>query len=311
MTGSTSTESTAPIGPVATDPPVEYHRVLAGEKRRIGRGILAITLVLVGLTVLPVLAVVTATVLDAQWGTTRTPGGTYFTVLSHAAGMAAIALVTPLSMLVQRWLYGVPGPSLHSVFSRFRLDVLGRAVLLIGPLWVVLVVVQYALVGPTAVVELSFLTVVGLLGVNLLLVPLQAAGEEYGLRGLVFRVAGSWTRGRRAGLVLGIVVSAVLFTALHASTDPVMIGYYLVFSVATAVVTWRTGGIEIAVVVHALNNMIALTVAVGVREDIPGRAAERSGSLLEVLPYVVGHLIVLAVVLVVTRRGAPAAGARW
>ena len=36
-------------GPRPVPPGVEYHRVLAGEKRRVGRGILAIVLLLAGL----------------------------------------------------------------------------------------------------------------------------------------------------------------------------------------------------------------------------------------------------------------------
>jgi hypothetical protein len=69
---------------------------------------------------------------DASIGT---EGRVAYTPLVHAAGMVSVALLIPWSMAIQRWLYGVRGPSLHSVFSRFRFDVFGRALLLIGPAW--------------------------------------------------------------------------------------------------------------------------------------------------------------------------------
>jgi hypothetical protein len=62
----------------------------------------------------------------------RVGDGSY-TPLTHAAAMASLALLLPWSMVIQRWLYGVPGASLHSVFSRFRF---ARALLLVGPVWV-------------------------------------------------------------------------------------------------------------------------------------------------------------------------------
>jgi len=46
--------------------------------------------------------------------------------------MVSPALLIPWSMLIQRWLYGVPGASLHSVVSRFRFEVFGRALLVLG-----------------------------------------------------------------------------------------------------------------------------------------------------------------------------------
>ena len=38
-----------------------------------------------------------------------------------------------LGPLIQRWFYGVRDASLHSVVSRFRFDLFGRALLVLGP----------------------------------------------------------------------------------------------------------------------------------------------------------------------------------
>ncbi|GAA4192305.1 CPBP family intramembrane metalloprotease [Streptosporangium oxazolinicum] len=299
-----------PRGPRAVPPDVEYHRVLAGEKRRIGRGILAIALLLGGMLVFAILLGGAAALLDAQWGdTTPAAGGIEYTPLQFAAGMASIALLAPWSMLIQRWLYGVRGPSLHSVISRFRFDLFGRALVLVGPLWVLAVVTQHVLLGPDASTEWSFTDVIGILAAVLLLTPLQAAGEEYGLRGLVFRVAGSWARGPRAGLIVGIIVSSVAFAVIHAAADPWLNAHYLMVAVILAIVTWRTGGLEIAVVVHALNNMILFLFVVAMHGDIGAGLTDRSAGVASaamVVPLMVAGALVVAVVWLRTRHTGPA-----
>lgn len=75
---------------------------------------------------------------------------------AHVGTMAGIALLIPWSMLIQRWLYGVRGASLHSVRSTFRLDLFARALLLVGPVWAVqALVVAVLLPAPPAVWQLT------------------------------------------------------------------------------------------------------------------------------------------------------------
>ncbi|MFR9729927.1 CPBP family intramembrane glutamic endopeptidase [Saccharopolyspora sp. MS10] len=294
-------------GPVP--PGVEYHRVFAGEKRRIGRGILAMILLLAGLVAFPTVLGRAAALLDVQWGNTppSLPGGTDYTPLYNATSMFSLALLVPWSMCIQRWLYGVPWSSLHSVVSRFRFDVFGRALLFFGPV-LVLVQVISVLVTPGQETSWSRADLIGVtLGV-LLLTPLQAAGEEYGVRGLVFRVLGSWARGRRAGLVVGVLVSSALFTALHASTDPYIVLWYLVWWSGLALITWRTGGLEVAVVVHAVINTVSLAMAPLVRADLAAELGDRSAGAVSAYQLVPTLTIVLitAAVWWCTRRTGPA-----
>ncbi|WP_366146391.1 CPBP family intramembrane glutamic endopeptidase [uncultured Pseudokineococcus sp.] len=108
------------------------------------------------------------------------------------------------------------------------------------------------------------------------LTPLQAAGEEHGLRGLIIRVTGGWTRGSRAGLVLGSVVSSVVFTAAHGSADPYVLARHLSLAESFAVLTWRTGGLEMAVVLHAVLNVMAFLMSTALRVDVAGAFADRS-----------------------------------
>ena len=83
-------------------PEVEYHRVLAGDQRRIGRGILAIVLLIGGMFFLNILFAAVAVMVNPV----QQDGGVAYTPLLHAAGMASVALLTPWSMLIQRWPYG-------------------------------------------------------------------------------------------------------------------------------------------------------------------------------------------------------------
>lgn len=295
-------------GPRPNQPGAEYHRVLAGEKRRIGRGVLAIVLLLAGMVVFPTVIVRGAALIDLRWGNTTPilPGGTDYTPLYHAATMFSLALLIPWSMCLQRWLYGVRGASLHSVVSRFRFDVFGRAFLLLGPFWMIAVVLMS--LTPGEQITWSHADLIGVLVANLLLTPLQAAGEEYGVRGLIFRVFGSWARGPRAGLVFGVLASSLLFTAIHGATDPWIVLWYFVLATGLALMTWRTGGIEIAAVLHGLLNTLTFILVPLLRTDPVIGPDDRSagmGSPVMLVPTCT-IVVITAVVWWWTRRTGPA-----
>ncbi|NJQ03128.1 CPBP family intramembrane glutamic endopeptidase [Streptomyces zingiberis] len=257
---------------------VAYHRVLAGEKRRIGRGILAIVLLLAGLVIFPTVIGRALAPLDQRMGNTPPIiGGDDYTPLFHAGSMISLALLLPWSMLIQRWLYGVPGAALHSVTSRFRFDLFGKALLVFGPVWAA--VTLFGLLAPSTEVAWSHYDLVGLFVATLLLTPLQTTGEEYGVHGLIFRVIGSWTRSSRAGVVAGVLVSSVLFTAVHGSTDLYINIWYFVLWSCLAIITWRTGGLEIAIVLHAVLNTGLLLGTLLLRVDLGGQLSDRSSGV--------------------------------
>jgi len=130
---------------------------------------------------------------------------------------------------------------------------------------------------------------------TILLTPLQGAGEECGFRGLIFRVAGGWARGARAGLVLGIVVSSVLFTIVHLSTDVWLNAWYLVFALGLSLIAWRTGGLEIAIVLHAMFNTVNFVFDVALRVDM-GSAYDRPAGVASVETLAPMSVLVVAVV---------------
>lgn len=274
--------------------PVEYHRGLTSDKRRIGRGILAIILLIAGMQAFAFAFTAAAAVVDLMIGTETRAG---YTPLVNAAGAFSIALLIPWSMLIQRWLYGVRGGSLSSVLSHFRFDLFGRALMILLPVTVVFQIVYYW----TPLPQTSWGWHDGLLLVAtaLAITPFQAAGEEYGFRGLIFRVVGSWTRNARLGLILAIAISSVLFALVHVSTSGLLNVWYLVFAVGTAWITWRTGGLEIAVVLHAVFNATQFVIDAALDVD-PTVAADRSAGAIDLtvlipIPLIIGAVIVVAI----------------
>ncbi len=280
----------------------EYHRVFAGEKRMIVRGLVAIILLFAGLIGFAQLCLAIASTIDTQL-----LGRTGFTPLKHAAGAFALALLIPYSMLLQRWLYQRPARSLHSVAGCFRFGVFSRALLAFGPVLLIVMSVGF-LLTPGDPIPYSAPDLVAFFLIGMTLTPLAAAGEEYGLRGLMFRVVGSWTRGPLAGAILGITVTTVVFSLLHGSLDPYILGSYLVLFGAMGIITWRTGGLEVAVVLHAVYNVSALVLATTLHLDLGGDLSSRgevAGTPANLVPSA-GLVVITAVVWWTTRKSGPA-----
>jgi membrane protease YdiL (CAAX protease family) len=247
-----------------------------------------------------------AVAVDALTGRTDPMSdGFELTPLLNASGLLAMALLIPWSMLIQRWLYGVRGASLHSVLAHFRSGPFTRALLVIGPIWVVYMTV-FSFFSPYVEGEWSTTDLFLSFGIVLLLVPLQSAGEEYGFRGLVFRVAASWSRGPRAALAIGVTVSSLVFMAAHFAADPWLNLYYFTFGATLALITWRTGGLETAIVIHAVNNTLAFLIVVITRSDLAA-GFDRSvgaGSAIMLVPCAL-LIAVTAVVWLRSRRTGP------
>ncbi|MEY2848491.1 MAG: hypothetical protein RI885_1156 [Actinomycetota bacterium] len=290
-----------PVLPPRVPTDTEYHRVYASGNRRILRGILAIVLLFAGLIGFAQLALLGAVFVDVQ-----ILGRTGFTPLQHAAGALALAALIPYSMLLQRVLYGLPPRSLHSVAGRFRHDVFARALLAFGPLLLIVIGIGYLVPGEA--IAWSTVDLVAVFVIGMLLTPLAAAGEEYGLRGLMFRVVGSWTRGARSGAVLGVVVTTVVFSLFHGTLDPFLLASYLVLFSSMAIVTWRTGGLEVAIVLHGVYNVVSLVLATTLQLDLFGALASRAettGSPANLVPSA-ALVIITAAIWWMTRRSGPA-----
>jgi len=107
-----------------------------------------------------------------------------------------------------------------------------------------------------------------LLLVVLLTTPLQAAAEEYVFRGYLTQAIAGWVGRPRAGAVVAAVVTAALFSAAHVPPDFETFLYRFAIGLAFSAVVWLTGGLEAAIVLHAVNNVVIFLLAGALGEQV-------------------------------------------
>ncbi|GII85852.1 CAAX amino protease [Sphaerisporangium siamense] len=88
--------------------------------------------------------------------------------------------------------------------------------------------------------------------VVVVLVPFQAATEEYVFRGWVLQGFGAYFRNPWPGILLG----AAMFTSLHAYTDWGIVDVFS-FGVLMGWMAVRTGGLEAPIALHVVNNVVS------------------------------------------------------
>ncbi|MFB9250803.1 lysostaphin resistance A-like protein [Sphaerisporangium melleum] len=181
--------------------------------------------------------------------------------------LLSIAVVLPVVFAVA-WLTQRRSPgTLSSVAGRLRW---GWLLICTGVALVALVLGQVAMIVTYAVTGEDTGSLFGWVGwdrflpgllVIVLLVPFQAAAEEYVFRGWLIQAFGSYLRTPWPGILLG----AALFTSLHAYTD---YGVVDVFSFG-ALMGWlavRTGGLEAPIALHVVNNVLSFLPAAAAGE---------------------------------------------
>ena len=128
----------------------------------------------------------------------------------------------------------------------------------------------------------------------LLVVPFQAAAEEYVFRGYLMQLVGSWSR----FAIVPVLVTTPLFVAGH--------GYELwglldvgLFGLTAAILTIRTGGLEAGIAAHTANNVVLFVLdALGVIASTDDSGA----GPIDLVPTVVSSLLILVLVEWAARR---------
>jgi membrane protease YdiL (CAAX protease family) len=143
-----------------------------------------------------------------------------------------------------------------------------------------------------------------LLLVVFLTTPLQSAAEEYLFRGYLSQAVAGWIRAPRAGAVVAAVLTAALFSLAHVPPDFLTFLDRFVFGLAASAVVWLTGGLEAAIVLHAVNNVLVFVLAGALgeavaTEDVSGPA------VLAVLVDVLAMSAYVAAVALARRRLRP------
>jgi membrane protease YdiL (CAAX protease family) len=123
---------------------------------------------------------------------------------------------------------------------------------------------------------------------TLLLVPFQAAAEEYVFRGYLMQAVGSWLRHPAFAILLPVP----LFVLGH-GYDPLGQTHVALFAVFAGWLTWRTGGLEAAIAAHTVNNAtIFLLGSVGLI-DVNAQEGSAAGLVISVLTMVAFAAVVL------------------
>jgi uncharacterized protein len=243
------------------DRPRPYQQMLRGPLYRWWKPLLCLLLVLVLAFVMMCLAIVP--VLIAVWITGADllatmditnlgPIGFFYLNLS-------LIVFIPASGLSIWIVHGVRPRFLSSVAGGMRWKWLLRCVAVVLPLWALYAGLAAFAEPPTSPPPDQW---AALLVIVLLMTPLQAAGEEYLFRGWIMQNVGAWFARPMVGLVASLVVSAAAFSAAHLSPDPWILGTIACLGLAAGIATWRTGGLEAAIAIHAVNNVLTYVVVV-------------------------------------------------
>lgn len=236
-----------------------YHHFLRTPRHRWWKSLVMVVGVIVAYLVLSVVLTIVALVVDAATGqsTALMDGSVEMTPLLFAMTILGLALLIPVSMLLQWALWGQRPRWLSSVEGGLRWGLMGRFALVLVPIY--LLYVGIAMFGsgwrPGPEVNPNWLVFTILIVV---LIPFQSAGEEYAVRGALTRAIAAVIPPRIVALVVSTLVSAAIFTAGHPNLEPWRLTGYLVIASGFSVLVWRTGGLEAAILGHALNNVLGM-----------------------------------------------------
>jgi membrane protease YdiL (CAAX protease family) len=190
-----------------------------------------------------------------------------------AVKLLSLAVLTPVVLLAAWAVQRRPPGSLTSVTGRLRgrwLVVcaklaIGASLLSYLASWIAFTVTDHQEPPPGWAGWAAFLPAAIAI---VLLVPFQAAAEEYVFRGWLLQAIASCTLQDRKGLIgraasavfrtpwPAIIVSAAVFTACHAYQGWALLDVSL-FGITAGWLAVRTGGLEAPIALHVLNNLVA------------------------------------------------------
>ncbi|MCX3285741.1 CPBP family intramembrane metalloprotease [Streptomyces sp. NEAU-H22] len=220
-----------------------------------------------------------------------------------AMDLVSLAIALPLVLLATLWPARRRAGTVSSVTGRLRIGWLGRC-LLAGLLPILLLTgTAFLLPGDSGESDTwvgwsSFLTALAVLAV---LVPLQAAAEEYVFRGWLTQAVGAFVRSPW----FAVLPQTVLFAAAHGwGTRWGFLGL-LVNGLVAGLLTIRTGGLEAAIALHVLNNLLAFGASAAVVDGLTSDETAADAPWPLALTAVVTDLLYAALVLWLARRHKP------
>ncbi|MFE5754154.1 CPBP family intramembrane glutamic endopeptidase [Streptomyces massasporeus] len=301
---------TAP-SPFPTAPPPDptgqpYHRLdRATGRHRWWRPLVGTVLMsLAYVVLLLVLLAVTYGLGTALGAPELSDGGVDLGPLGNTAmDLVSLAIALPLVLLATLWPARRRAGTVSSVTGGLRIGWLGWCLLAGLPTVLLLTVIAFFLPGDSGESDAwvgwsSFLAALAMLAV---LVPLQAAAEEYVFRGWLTQAVGAFVRSPW----FAVLPQAVLFAAAHGwGTRWGFLGL-LVNGLVMGLLTIRTGGLEAAIALHVLNNLLAFGVSAAVVDGLASDETAADAPWPLALTAVVTDLLYAALVLWLARRRKP------
>lgn len=219
------------------------------------RPIVEAVIFLVGFSILSVIVVVaTALAFDeTAMGSLESLSPDLMDLPTFVVAMVSLIVIIPAVFAAIGMVGKRPIGSIVSIWGRFRfrlfVEVTGISVALYSVMVVGILLTKPAHDRHFDVRALSLFALI------LVLVPFQAAAEEIMFRGFLGQIIGSWTRSP----VLAILLPVPLFVGGHDYNWAGSVSI-AVFAVCAGVMAWATGGLEAPIAVHAVNNIVGLSL---------------------------------------------------
>ncbi|GAA0480726.1 hypothetical protein Ade02nite_55780 [Paractinoplanes deccanensis] len=275
-----------PYHRLARTPAFRWWRSLLGTLAIVAAGIIA---TIGGFIAVTAMALITGQPEDADGVPAFGP------LVTLAMSFLLIAALLPLTLAAAAWIQRRPPGTLSSVTGRLRwrwlltcLPVAGVAVavfLTAGMTFAVLTGEDVGLDDALA----GWGPFAASMVVLLLVVPPQAAAEEYLTRGWLVQAIGT------RGPWIPIAVQALVFAALHGWGTPWGFADLIVFGTVAGWLTVRTGGLEAAIALHVMNNLIGAGLSAAYGDlTMEETAADMPWQLAVVdLPVLLGYAAVI------------------
>jgi len=208
--------------------------------------------------------------------------------------ISGFALNLLVLFLVYRYLHQKNFMDIINGIRKIRWNKIGFGVLVWGAFLLAELFVDLLINPGDYQVQFQWSSFIPLFFVCIFLLPIQTSYEEFLFRGYLLQGIGNFSK----YAIIPVVITSLLFSAGHMwNPEPAAFGYglmflyYFAFAFGLAVITIWDKGIEIAIGVHAINNILgALTVTY---ED----AVLQTDSIWQVTIHHIGWLDIMIYVL--------------
>lgn len=224
-------------------------------------------------------------------------------VTNTAVDLLLIASVIPFVLLAAGWIGRRPAGTASSVAGGLRWRWLGVCLLVALPVLAlscgIVLLLPGQEVAPSGWADMEvFLPAMAMLVV---LVPLQSAAEEYVFRGWLLQSVGAFFRSPWCA----VAPQAVLFAAAHGWGTLWGFAELVVFGLLAGGLTVRTGGLEAAIGLHAVNNLLAFGLSAAAVDGLSSEETAADATLPLVVIDLAGVALYTVAVLWCARRRPP------